>query len=279
MGLDASVRCRCFEEGKLKPGPVPADDLYIDTEGYLASRTLDEAWERYDYRRFDARYGELEREFLDWLEQPCEHRDGEQCDEWISNWSGVSHFKSLVEDLGGEQAFPLLSSMLPSGNGGMFPADQASAALEELDRFTEMVVDVRIWELRTSESEESVRTWAKSETPTWMMGPQDYVGAEGGLVIFKHAGRPCVKTTHFKQIPFGVSDSRECQPMRIVALDTNEETETFDSLGPEGSPAVEREFYVTSGEIPLFEGKYGTAERLRKLLLASKETGNPIRWA
>lgn len=41
MGLDATVRCRCFEEGKLKPGPVPYDDLYIDGEGYIASRRLD----------------------------------------------------------------------------------------------------------------------------------------------------------------------------------------------------------------------------------------------
>ncbi len=26
MGLDAFVRCRCFEEGKLKPGPIPFED-------------------------------------------------------------------------------------------------------------------------------------------------------------------------------------------------------------------------------------------------------------
>lgn len=52
MGLDASVRCRCFEEGKLKPGPVPVEDLYIDSDGYLASRKLDEARETYDGRRF-----------------------------------------------------------------------------------------------------------------------------------------------------------------------------------------------------------------------------------
>ena len=32
MGLDAFVRCRCFEEGKLKPGPIPLEDLYIDDE-------------------------------------------------------------------------------------------------------------------------------------------------------------------------------------------------------------------------------------------------------
>ena len=65
MGLDATVRCRCFEERKLKPGPVPYDDLYIDEEGYLSSQTIDRASRKYDYRRFDARYGDLEDAFRD----------------------------------------------------------------------------------------------------------------------------------------------------------------------------------------------------------------------
>lgn len=57
MGLDASVRCRCFEEGRLKPGPVPVEDLYIDEEGYLSSRKLNAAYKKYDYRQYRARYG------------------------------------------------------------------------------------------------------------------------------------------------------------------------------------------------------------------------------
>lgn len=279
MGLDASVRCRCFEEGELNPGPVPVDDLYIDADGYLSSRTLDSAREQYDYRRFDARYGALEDEFYEWLHHPCGHADGEQCCEWVSNWSGVSTFKSLVEEFGGEQEFPILSTMLPSGNGGLFPADQASAALEELDRFTEMVVDVSVWELRDAECDEVVRFWTKTEAVTWMMGPRDCVGAQGGYVFFKHAGRPCVRTNHFKQMPLGKPDANGCQQMYIVALDTGEATETFNFLGLKGMPKAEQEFYVTSGNMPLYEGEYGVAERLRRLLLAAQGTGNPIRWA
>lgn len=42
MGLDAFVRCRCFEEGKLKPGPIPFEDLYIDDEDYISSKFLDQ---------------------------------------------------------------------------------------------------------------------------------------------------------------------------------------------------------------------------------------------
>ena len=33
MGLDAFVRCRCFEEHKLIDPPVPYEDLYVDPDG------------------------------------------------------------------------------------------------------------------------------------------------------------------------------------------------------------------------------------------------------
>ena len=66
MGLDASVRCRCFEEHRLNPCPVPYEDLYIDVDGYLSSRSLDEAHAKYDYRQIQARYGQLDDEFRDW---------------------------------------------------------------------------------------------------------------------------------------------------------------------------------------------------------------------
>lgn len=137
MGLDASVRCRCFEEGKLEPGTVPVEDLYIDSDGYLASRKLDEAHEAYDDRRFEARFYELDRAFDMWLEQCCEHEDGEYCTERVGNWASCGEFRYLVRKAGGERLFPLLSHLLPDGNGGTYPVEKAEATLEELDRFLE----------------------------------------------------------------------------------------------------------------------------------------------
>lgn len=174
MGLDASVRCRCFEEGKLKPGPVPVEDLYIDSDGYLASRKLDEAYKAYDRRRFHARYRSLFEAFYDWKETCCEHEDGDYCFEWVSNWGGCGEFRHLVREAGGEKCFPLLSHLLPDANGGLYPAEKAEATLEELDRFLEAL------------------------------------------------------------------------------------------------PAIDPDVF--------YEGKYYTAESIRRLLLASMETGNPIRW-
>ena len=142
MGLDASVRCRCFEEHRLKPGPMPYEDLYIDEEGYLASRGLDSLYSRYEYDEFRRRYGTLYDLFLDWTYNCCEHEDGEYCSERVSNWAGCARFDSLVEEVGGREEFPLLSSFLPHANGGLYPVEKAPDTLEELNRFIEAILDV-----------------------------------------------------------------------------------------------------------------------------------------
>lgn len=111
-----------------------------------------------------------------------------------------------------------------------------------------------------------------------MRGPYDEVGMVGGKVYFEHAGIPRVETTHFKQHPVGKPAPNGCQQVYIACLDTGKETLTFDGIGVGEGKRAEREFYVTSEKAPfLGEGKYGTAERIRRLLLASLETGNPIR--
>lgn len=279
MGLDATVRCRCFEEGKLKPGPVPLDELYIDEEGYLWSRKLAAASKKFDHRQFEARYGVLERQFEEWTHSCCEHEDGEYCSEWVSNWGGCAQFQSRVKAAGGEDEFPLLSRLLPHTNGGLYPAEKAAATLAELDRFIEKVSDVDEWVLLDAETDEEVWSSTAYDPFVWMMGPHDEVTMAGGKVCFWHAGREPVETAHFKQVPLGRPDKRGYQKMEIVCLDTGATTETFDSIGPKDAPKAEREFYVTSRRAPfLFEGKYGTAERIRRLLVASIETGNPIRW-
>lgn len=279
MGLDATVRCRCFEEGKLKPGPVPMSDVYVDEEGYLSSRKLDAASKRLTYRQFDARYGDLQREFMHWVDSCCEHEGGEYCSEWVSNWAGCAEFKSLVEDAGGEAEFPLLSKLPPEANGGTYPAEMAAATLEELDRFIEKVIDVDEWVLCDSETDAEIWTSTEKGSFPWMMGPFDEVRMTGGKVRFSYVGHLPVETTHFKQVPLGEPDKRGHQKMEIVCLDTGATTVTFDSVGPVGAPKIEGEFYVTSKKAPfLYKGKYGTAERIRNLLVASLEKGNPIRW-
>lgn len=278
MGLDGTVRCRCFEEGKLRPGPVSIEDVYIDEEGGLASRMLDEARKRLRWQDFHARYGELNREFYDWAWSACEHEGGDYCDEWVSNWAGCAQFEGLVEELGGEAEFPLLSDLLPRGNGGLYPVSKAQATLDELDRFIARVMDVDEWVLCDQETDAQIWTSTNGASFPWMMGPGIEVGMNGGKVYFSSADQ-FFETTHFKQTPIGEPDEKGSQRMLIERLDGEGSIEVFDSIGPQDAPKVGREFYVTSEKAPfLYEGKYWTAERIRNLLVASIETGNPIRW-
>lgn len=193
--------------------------------------------------------------------------------------AGCARFRTLVEEVGGEEEFPLLSSLLPHGNDGMYPAAKARETLAELDRFIEKVVDVDEWVLQDAESGETIWTSVGARSFPWMMGPLHEACMAGGKVRFWHAGQQPVEITHFKQVPCGEPDESGHQRMRIVCLDIDATTEAFDSIGPEGAPKTEREFLVISERAPfLYEGKYGTAERIRRLLVASIKTGNPIRW-
>lgn len=279
MGLDASVRCRCFEEGRLKPGPVPVEDLYIDEEGYLSSRKLNAAYKKYDYRQYRARYGKLNDAFEEWADHACEHEYGEYCSEWVNNWSGVSGFEFRVDEAGGEAEFPLLSKMLPHVNGGTYPVELAKPTLKELDRFVEKVSDVDEWVLCDCETEEEVWTQTDGGSFTWMYSCNQRIGMVGGKVFFEGPGDLYVETTHFRQEPIEEPGCKGSRKMRIVCLDCDGVTEAFEPLGSEGAQNSPREFCVISKRAPfLWEGKYLTAERIRNLLVASIETGNPIRW-
>ena len=60
----------------------------------------------------------------------------------MDNWAGVAHFCALVEEAGGEAEFPLLSSLIPKANGGVYPAEKARDTLDELQRFIAVVSEM-----------------------------------------------------------------------------------------------------------------------------------------
>lgn len=132
MGLDAFVRCRCFEEGKLINCPVPYEDLYLDEDGYVSSRTLDEAQATLSYEEYRARFGRLDDEFFEWKMHPCKHEDMEYCSAHVCNIMGWVTLRCIFEDAD-EDMLPTLNTMLPTSNDGFFPASKAQQALDELE--------------------------------------------------------------------------------------------------------------------------------------------------
>ncbi len=124
MGLDASVTCACFRQGRII-SPFPAHTT-IDDDGEL---TLDfpKLGHEEEYARF-----------YEWFDtgEVCEHPGMEYATVRISTWGGVHSFQAALEETGWE-LFPTLHAYLPEANGGQLPASAASAALHELQTFKE----------------------------------------------------------------------------------------------------------------------------------------------
>ena len=221
MGLDAFVRCNCFEEGKCTPPPKPflSSDVYRDEEGYLCSRMLDGLRKKYDRRQFEARFLDLDRTFETWTDNSCEHEYGEYCSEWISNWAGVSEFQCLVGEINELTPLPLLSKIMPDGNGGSYPARLAHATLKELNTFTEHLGSVSMWALVSTKSNEPVWTCFEGSHFTWMFSPTKTVAMEGAEIIFRSKGCE-IRTKRFLQIPRGTASDKE-QPVERYGASGN----------------------------------------------------------
>lgn len=124
MGLDAFVRCNCWEEGRTTPPPVPVDFIYLDEEGYLSLnlpyRDNEEQHHAFDY----------------WRARCCEHDNMEYVSVHVSNWGGYRSFQQALGKAGWEH-FPTLRAELPNANGGQLLPASAARALQELRYFQE----------------------------------------------------------------------------------------------------------------------------------------------
>src|SRR6185295_5243217 len=103
MGLDASVMCRCFAEGKVAL-PTFAKQVKIDEEGFL---NLDLPSDE---------NGALHMRFYQWMETACQHHRMTLANEHIGNWAAYRSFQHAME-IAGLQHFPTLKLQLPQSNG------------------------------------------------------------------------------------------------------------------------------------------------------------------
>lgn len=121
MGLDASVMCNCYRDGKATACPFP-EDFYVDEDGFPAVRLTD----------FDD--SEKSDQFDEWLATCCEHPNMDYRSVFIANWRGYQSFRDALGQLGWDH-FPILYAELPDGNEGVTSAKAANAALHELSAF------------------------------------------------------------------------------------------------------------------------------------------------
>ncbi len=123
MGLDASVMCNCFWEGRTTPPPVPMTLIRLEN-GFL---TLDLPYDGNEdvYLKFDV-----------WsVSKVCEHLEGmDYACVWVANWHSYRLFQRALRHVGLEH-FPVLSVELPNSNDGLTYPEAAAMAIAELAYF------------------------------------------------------------------------------------------------------------------------------------------------
>ena len=122
MGLDAGVRCRCWEKGLCAPTRLKSHIQCDAEEGYLS---IDLPWETHKKEV---------REFNQWVQRACAHPGMFQAVERISNWAGVRAFQHALRTID-KQGFQNLLREIPDNNGGLTSPEVTKHCLQELDRF------------------------------------------------------------------------------------------------------------------------------------------------
>ncbi|MBZ0308485.1 MAG: hypothetical protein K8I82_20635 [Anaerolineae bacterium] len=121
MGLDASVMCNCYRQGKTTPCPYP-EYFHVDEDGFPA---LNLPYERHE-DAFDA--------FESWLANCCDHPHMDYAAVFVTNWKGYQSFLAALGQVGWEH-FPVLQAELPQDNQGLTTPEAAKEALRELELF------------------------------------------------------------------------------------------------------------------------------------------------
>ncbi len=283
MGLDAFVRCRCFEEGKLKPGPIPLEDLYIDDEDHICSKFLDQKLEELGSELFWDRYGDLESDFRNWIDSACEHEYGEICSERVGNFCGLLTIYAVLSSDEGESKYPLLNTMLPDSNDGLYPVEKAQPTLEELDRFIEEHSKIQGYQLIDEETHKVISSCAIDDSFCMYSDRNiDYGFAEDKMYFYLHELPGAFNVDHFCQTP--ADDYKQTQKVIVFCNDPNNYASNFNMTLPgpidsELDNSVLRRFSVQKAILDFTDtGHFWSLNKIRNLLVASIETKHPICW-
>jgi hypothetical protein len=155
VGLDGDVMCKCLKEGKTSPIPFP-DLFYIDEEGFPDVRLENEK------RPTEADFDRINI-LSEWVRHGCEHHRMKYASVRVSNCQDYRSFQRALEQMGWEY-FPALHSHLPEANGGIFPAELASKALEEVGYFKQNLHTLNCTGLVNVETQQEIASGVVNES-------------------------------------------------------------------------------------------------------------------
>lgn len=268
MGLDAFVRCRCWQDGRTTAAPVPADLIVEDGEGYLMFSMPYEGHE------------EQHHSVDNWIRNgACPHKRMDLVSERIANWSGYRLFQSALA-AAGTAKFPTLSAELPNNNGGMLSPSSAAAALVEIDLFrtqSNVGTETNLVDVSTGET---LMTGVRSYSGVFIWDGRTKhnfaLDADTGLTITDTATDP--ESEIFRSRNFTQKQSWRGGTW-FTDLDTGQRTRVpvREPINPKESPNYPRRLRVQNSPVTPDQFDYAL-NPLTRVFQASVDTGNPVVW-
>jgi len=284
MGLDATVMCRCFQDGKTTALPFPRQWLEVDQEGYLNLKSQHDS---------DSNWGKQ----YHWQQSCCEHEGMKVASERIANWAGYRQFQSALGEVGWH-LFPVLQEQLPNANGGLTPSEASAKALAELDVFVAAGEIGMKTVLVDTASGHALYEYIADYDGVFILSGKH--GVHAGLseteffCVDAASGASLFRATHFRQFHRNgqaISGDRDGLTWQDVTTGANYESgiaicgqqipwEDGQWQTPDGRCRFEypAEFHVE--QRPQLATDFGDiVAALRTVFEASVKTGNPVRWS
>ncbi|MDU1891283.1 MAG: hypothetical protein E6767_11385 [Dysgonomonas sp.] len=267
MGYDAYVSCNCYKEGKATEFPYK-EYLEIDEEGVLLSDTASD---------------DIYSEFNKWKKTACSHPNMELVDERLANAWGMAEFRLLIEKMGGKSTLPILTEHLPVCNGGTLPVEYAVQALAEIenicsveDKEAHLVLKDMDGNLIASTNDLvnfSVFGWTGRGRFQYGLYNKMFTIIEKSKsdILRREKTEIVFNSDHFYQYRLSENEYK--------FVDINSKATFICSMGLGSDKNIETlECRVTEESYYISDNYKYILDTLKRLLLASIETGNPIVW-
>jgi hypothetical protein len=262
MGLNASVRCRCWEDGKTSRCPLP-DRVRVSTEDDCLEIDLPWKGNEQVHETFDA-----------WVDNGCGHPrmrfvDGVH----IGNWGSFRRFQAALRSFCGER-FGHLLACLPDSNGGLTLPTDAKICLAQLEDFAAQADFGQQVQLIDVETGRCIFTYFESYRGVVILtgdGIDCGVDPEGFFVRRRGEHKSDLfRSKNFEQIRHGANE------FELFSLDPVARYSLKSGIGND-NVYPKRLAVVAQRDHPR-EYSYAV-NALLTVFTASIETGNPVSWS
>lgn len=276
MGLDASVMCNCYRDGKAKPCPFP-DLYYVDDDGFPAVRLdMNDAYNEEKSDEFDA-----------WLASCCEHPYMDQSSVYLADWRGYHAFVDALKQ-GGEGLFSALLAALPDENNGLIPASIARQCLHELELFKQQSGVIKTFLVNTvTGSIISSRTGSESGMFSWdgRTGMRAGFDENGFFIVDAwELNREMFRAVRMSQRQLESDELGQPDRFEYTDLDTGQQfvcgtpVRIFVKSDFGTKQEYPQQMHIEKRSVDVDYFQY-ILEPLSHILQVSVQTGNPVRWS